>query len=391
MADVLVVGAGIVGASCAYALARGGAHVDVIDASLPGQATQAATGMISPGTVMLRELVRPSGFLPLAFQAGAFYAHLREWLAEDGEPDSSYEQVGSLIVAQDEVEAGELPELVQALEERRAEGVALIGDIESFDANAARKLFPPLSSDLAGVIRISAAARVEGRRLLEALRRAAERRGATFRHAVGRLSAQSATGNAVMTVDGDVYSGGPVILTSGAWWLGSSDGCRHEPPVTPLRGQVVYLQLDGVDTAHWPTVRGFTHTSYMVPLRGSRVVVGATREPNAGFDARSTAQAAYEVLDGALRIAPGLGRASILEQRVGLRPMACDGLPAIGPLPRALDVYVCAGHGAYGLLMGPCSGAAVANLVLGTEPGIDLAPFDPARFGPQLTRLELST
>ncbi len=79
-------------------------------------------------------------------------------------------------------------------------------------------------------------------------------------------------------------------------------------------------------------VSGF-HDHYLVAWPGGRVAVGATRETGSGFDPRSTAAGVREVLDEALRLAPGLAAATLLEVRVGLRPLAADGLPILGPVP----------------------------------------------------------
>jgi D-amino-acid dehydrogenase len=220
VADVAVVGAGIVGACAAYFLARAGVSVEVVDAGLAGQATAAATGIISPGTVGLRDPSVPGEILPLAFQAGAFYSRLRAWLAEDGEPDCGYAQVGSLVVARDEGQATELPALARALEARRRAGVPLIGQLEVLDGHEAHTAVPVLAPDAVGAIFIPDAARVDGRRLLGAVKRAASRRGATFRHGVGRLAADPSGGEPVWTIDGRPSSAGRVLLATGAWWSG---------------------------------------------------------------------------------------------------------------------------------------------------------------------------
>jgi D-amino-acid dehydrogenase len=62
----------------------------------------------------------------------------------------------------------------------------------------------------------------------------------------------------------------------------------------------------------------------------SRVVAGATREVGTGFDYRVTAAGQAEVLSEALRIAPGLGVATVIETRVGFRPVSADGRPLLG-------------------------------------------------------------
>jgi glycine/D-amino acid oxidase-like deaminating enzyme len=85
-----------------------------------------------------------------------------------------------------------------------------------------------------------------------------------------------------------------------------------------------------------------------------------------------------------LRVSPGLGDATFLEVRVGLRPVSDDDLPLLGllpvPVPGAEHVLVAAGHGANGLLLGPVSGRLIADVVGGRPPAMDLAPFAPTRF-----------
>lgn len=68
-------------------------------------------------------------------------------------------------------------------------------------------------------------------------------------------------------------------------------------------------------------------------------------------------------------------------QQACFRPYAPDGLPVIGPVPGAGNAYVASGHGCWGILNGPATGEAVAELVGGAEPTLDLRPFDPGRFG----------
>ena len=76
---------------------------------------------------------------------------------------------------------------------------------------------------------------------------------------------------------------------------------------------------------------------------------------------------------------PGLAPAALREVRVGLRPWSDDDFPILGALA-GTNAFVATGHGANGLLCGPISGAAVADLVLGKDPRLDLSPFSPARF-----------
>src|SRR5690348_2816622 len=384
--DVIVIGGGIVGASAAYRLARAGAHVTLVDRADAGQATAAGAGIISPGT----SYHPPAAFFPLAFRAVAYYDTLLAALAEDGEPETEtgFEVVGLLHVAMTEAEATAQPVLLRLIEERRASGAPRVGAVQMLSGDEARALFPALGACL-GAIHTSDAARVDGRLLRDAMRRGAERYGA--RIVTGSAEAIRETGSGVeLTVNGDLLTAGAAILAGGAWSGALAEALEEglRLPIFPQRGQILHLRLPGRETAHWPIVVGF-HSHYLLTFPQDRVVAGATRESDAGFDARMTAGGVREALDEALRVAPGLTDATLDEVRVGLRPASPDGLPLLGRMPGYERLYVATGHGASGLQLGPYSGALVADLALGQssapdlDADLDLAPYAPERFPPR--------
>ena len=139
------------------------------------------------------------------------------------------------------------------------------------------------------------------------------------------------------------------------------------------------MHLASQPTGDWPVVHGF-HDHYIVTWGGGRVVAGATRETGSGFDPCVTAEGVHAVLGEALRVAPGLAGANVLETRVGLRPLSADGLPVLGRVPGVAGAYVATGHGPSGLTLGPYSARVVADLVVGRVPDLDLAPFRADRF-----------
>ncbi len=87
-----------------------------------------------------------------------------------------------------------------------------------------------------------------------------------------------------------------------------------------------------------------------------------------------------EVLDEALRVAPGLSSARLLEVRVGLRPNTLDNLPILGTVPDFQNVYLATGHGASGLQLGPYSGKLVADMIAGNPLEYDISGFHITRF-----------
>ncbi len=96
---LIVVGAGVVGAACAYTASGLGADVVLVDADLPGQATAAGAGIICPWT----DHADDPAWYAFACEAARDYPALAAELADTG--DISYRQVGALIIAPDEREA----------------------------------------------------------------------------------------------------------------------------------------------------------------------------------------------------------------------------------------------------------------------------------------------
>ncbi len=374
MNDLIVLGGGIVGASAAYHLARSGIGVTLIDQVQPGQATAAGAGIIAPGT----SFRPPIAFFPLAFRSVAYYETLLAQLAEDGEENTGYSRSGLLHVATTEEEYARLPLLQHLLTERQQAGVKNLGTIRLLDTQEAQALFPALSA-VYGAIYAPEAARLDGRLMRDALRNAAQRRGAEL-----VLTEQAATlvwtGARVSQVvaNGQTFSADKLILATGAWSGRVAEGLELTIPVYPQRGQILHMQGPPA-SSNWPIVVGF-HSHYLLAFPGGRIVAGATRESNAGFEVHETASGLQEVLQEMLRVAPGLAGASLREIRVGLRPATPDGLPILGLVPDHPNLLLATGHGASGLQLGPYSGVLVAELALGHTPDLDLTPFALERF-----------
>jgi D-amino-acid dehydrogenase len=365
MHDVIVVGGGVVGMSAAYHLVRGGARTLLLDRADAGRATDAGAGILSSASVALD----PDPLERFRVRAVQYYPELIERLRADDAGDTGYAVTGSLTVA---VSAEELApfEQVRASRER--------GHAE-LTAEQARALFPPLG-DAHGALHAAGDARVDGRLLAAALRRAAEARGLVLRQAsADRLLVRDGIVQG-MAAGGEQIRAGQVVLAAGAWSASFGEQLGIRIPVEPQRGQIIHLRLPGADTGAWPIVLAFRR-HYIVPWPGGRVVAGATRETGAGFRPQTTAQGVIEVLGEALRVAPGLKDASLDEIRVGLRPASPDGLPILGPVPGVRNVLLATGHGPSGLLLGPYSGKVVAQLVIeDAPPRPELAAFTVDRF-----------
>ncbi len=374
--DAIVAGGGILGTATAYHLVSAGARTLLVDRADLGRATDAGAGILSPET----NSRDPEAWFNLAVEAVAYYPALIDRLRAEQGADTGYARCGQLVVAvsDDEIEPFERARRI-VFERRRRRGLPRPEDLHEVSAAEARELFPPLAP-VHGAIYSRGAARVDGRLLNRALRTAAEGKGLVVRP--GTVERLVLEGDAVTggVVDGETVPAGAVAIAGGAWSeaFGAQLGVRIA--VAPQRGQIIHLGLRGTDTSRWPMISAFHH-HYMVAWPDSRVVAGATRETGSGFAPHTTTTGVREVLDQALRVAPGLANAEVREVRVGLRPLTADTLPVLGPVPGVRRVFLVTGHGPTGLTLGAYSGKLVAGQMLGKAPETDLSAFSVARFG----------
>jgi D-amino-acid dehydrogenase len=361
----IVIGSGIAGAATAYQLGRRGVEVVLADADLAGMATAAGAGIVSPWTSS-----QDGPAYEFAASAAAYYPQLVAQLAEDGQPETSYEVVGGMVVSADEAELAEAHDRIAARTSAPAAGVA-----RWLDPPQARALFPALAPDL-GAVHLSGSARVDGRRLRAALLRAASARGA--RGVDGRAELAVAGGRVTgIRIGGTAIGADAVVVAAGAWSGELLEPLGVRIDLAPQRGQITHLALPGTDTARWPVVLPVSG-HYLLAFPDSRVVAGATRETGSGFDYRVTAAGQQEVLTEALAVAPGLAGATLLETRIGFRPVSGDGAPLLGALDGHPEVLLATGFGPSGLTLAPYAGSLVAAAVLGEA--VEDAAFRPDRF-----------
>lgn len=373
MSDVAIIGGGIVGSSVAYHAARAGLSVTLVDRADEGQATAAGAGIIAPGV----GAYLADAHNRLVAGAAAYYPRLLARLAEDGEEQTGYDRVGSILIATSGSEADALRDVARFAEESCAAGVEGIGEISVIDGRQARALFPALA-DVPAALHLAGTARINGRLMRDALQGAAQRHGATIVRGNAEL-VRDDRGAVRVLVDGQRISTEHVVVAAGAWSASLGNALGIPLAVYPQRGQIAHLEMPGSDTSHWPVVLTFAD-HYLLTFPANRVVVGATRENDSGFDYKLTAGGVHQVLGQALRVAPGLSRGTLREVRIGFRPATADGLPILGRTPGRENVFVATGHGATGLTLGPHAGALIVDLIRGEAVDLDLTPYAPGRF-----------
>src|SRR4051812_16136072 len=376
--DVVVVGAGVVGAACAYHLARAGVRVRLLDRSYIASGSSGAC----EGNVLAwdKELERE---LPLALRS----ADLWEKLAAELPDDFEYDRKGSVVVAETEAE------MVASAERARVlAGLGVHGEV--LDADGLRREEPYAAHDLPGGVLYPGDAQLEPRLATAALVKAAVRAGAELSldtEIVRIVREPSGRAVGVETATG-LITCGAVVVAAGVWTAKLLADCGLSVPVTPRKGQIVVLERSPVRFHRKLSEAGYVaaveaddaalQVAMVVESTPSGTVLLGSSRQHVGFDREVDLSVAGAVARRAARFFPVLHHARALRVFAGLRPLSPDHLPIIGPFAEAPNVCVATGHEGAGIGRAPAPGELVAAWHTGAPSRVPLHWFSPDRFAP---------
>lgn len=372
--DVVVVGAGVIGLSCAWALLRRGVAVTLVDPEPARGASYAAAGMLAPVT---EAHVGEERLLALTLAGARAWPGFAAALEDATGLPSGYRAEGTLVVAHDADDRAVLKRLQQHQE---AWGL----DVTWLSSREARREEPMLAPDVVGALLVEGDHSVHNRQLLTAMLAAVERAGGSLLRRRVTAVTTDATGRAsgVVLDDGGTIAAGTVVVAAGAW-TSTLEGLPPGtlPPVRPVKGQILRLATTpDTGAVLRRTLRALVRGMgvYLVPRADGELAVGATTEER-GFDPTVTAGGVWELLRDARAVLPVVTELRFVEAWAGLRPGTPDNAPAIGPTP-VPGLVVATGHGRNGVLLAPVTGDAVAaHVVDGALPDV-VRPFGPERF-----------
>lgn len=375
--DVVVVGGGIVGTATAAFLGAAGARVVLVEREgLASGASGANSGVVQHPfdpvlAALYRETVGLYRYLATISNAFPFAEH----------------PVGMLYISTSEAAARRQRTLIEGPFPELA--------LDVVGGEALRRLEPAVGEDL-WACRVDIGYPVMPGASTYAYATLAESRGAVIR--LGHGATLEVEGDAVVgvRVNGQVIPAGAVVVAAGPWTPALLDPSGLWAPIAPRWGVVVEAELAApprhaleeagieavLDAGGEPTPGGDTDAGEpdevefsLVPLPGA-AAVGSTFLP------REPDPAAWmeRILVRASRFVPGIAEAPIRGVRACARPQSADGRPLIGAVPGRRNLFVCAGHGPWGISTGPASARLIADLVLGRGPEI-AAELDPGRFG----------
>jgi glycine oxidase len=364
--NVLVIGAGVIGASIADAVASRGARVTVVDMRSPGRgASQASGGMLVPFV----EAHDDDPLLDLCTRSLALFDPFIERIRQRSELPIDYARTGSLQVALSVSDVETLQQLSGRL------GVRLIA-CDWIEGAALARYEPALSSSARGALRIEPHGWVAVPSLVSALVQAARLSGAWYESPVEIARVEQKGDIVEVKADDRLLVADAVVIAAGAWSGRVRVANVAVLPCKPIRGQMLHLTWSGPQP---PQRIVWGPRCYTIPWSDGTLLVGATVE-DVGFDERSTVAGVRDLLDAVGELLPDAAEAALREVRVGLRPASIDGLPIIGPLARAPRVCVATGHYRNGIMLAPLTAEIVANYVLDGTIDPAFALTSPDRF-----------
>jgi len=366
--DVVVAGAGVIGASCAYALSRLGLRVTVLDrARAPAGAT--ASGASAGG---VRAQGRSPAELPLAVAA------LHRWPTLEAELDADlgYRREGMTVCV-------DRPELIGPLTRRvdveRAAGV----DARVVLGEDLHRLVPGLAANLVAGSYSPDDGHANPIRTTNAFARAAMRLGAQVRFESPLTGIRTERGRVVAALSGDeAIPCGAVLVAAGPWTgaltaqlgvrLALRTGCIQMVATGPMPhalDQVLAWVGEGISLKQQPS------GGYLIgggwPGTGDPQAYRATVRPESV--GRSASVAA--------RLFPPMAGAAVLRAWVGFESWGPEDTPLIGPVGAPEGLWVAAGFSGHGFAISPTVGELVATWIATAECPSALAPFDPIRYG----------
>jgi D-amino-acid dehydrogenase len=420
--EVLVIGGGIVGVSCAYYLARSGREVALIereDSICPTEASSYGNaGLIMPsdpypvpvpgvlgrGLAWVLDDSSPLYLKPrldprlarwlLLFSLAAREAPMRasmptiralgvesiaafDDLEALGELDAGYRRNGILSVYLNHASFD-----AALADEKSLRGFGI--SREAIDAQGVRQRVPAALPGVAGGILAPEDAHVDPCALTRQLAGLAQKLGATVATGTEAVGFDSLGRRLVsVTTTRGHYEAQEVVLAAGVWSTELGWRLGLDLPVVPAKGYHVVIPRPQGVPEDYPVYLPEGHVC-VTPF-GDQLRLAGTLELS-GINWRILPNRLDGIQDGAARFLSGVAGAERLAIWRGLRPMTPDGLPIIGRSPRHDNLIVATGHCMSGLMHGPGTGRLVAQLVAGETPAVELYPLRVDRF-PSIARL----
>ncbi|OGR83979.1 MAG: glycine oxidase ThiO [Elusimicrobia bacterium RIFCSPLOWO2_01_FULL_54_10] len=377
--DAVIVGAGAIGCSIAFFLAResqGKFKVALVDRNVVGdESSSGAAGMLAAQI----ETEAAGPFFDLQVQSREIFKWLSGELEDITGVNIRYSKKGILELARN-------PEDRKTLETRMAWQKAAGLSVEWLDGGRITQDYPFLKNNPDGGLLAPEDGQVSSSHLVQALCDAAKKLGVdVFESESFDDPVLKAPRQGFLETNISRFTAGHFIFATGAWTgrlLGGG------VPIDPVKGQIlIYETPEG-----WGKAKGWETpiycgkvpcnvpaVCYLVPKSDNEVWVGSTGEKR-GLDKSENTEATLALAKAAAEVLPEISTFKLKSVWMGLRPGTPDGLPLLGLLPGFDNVHVASGHFRNGILLSAVTGKIFADILLKGKSSLNLDAFSPSRF-----------
>lgn len=370
--EIAVVGAGVVGCSIAYQLAKRGKSVAVFDQRGIGSGASGRNGgMTGTGSAL-----HSAGGEAIYALTSENFTMLQDELSRELNDDFSLLVTGGLDIATNEEQARFLKSAVTRQQEN---GI----DVEWLDCQEARDLVPALSDRIHGVEWKRNSGHLWPFQLVHALANGARYYNARFftHTAVNQVLTSNGVATGIETECGTVEAGSVVVATNA--WTRSLLPDLPEGAIVPSRGQILVTQPVGpilpmpFSTNYDKEYGRQTHSGQILSGGFRRLDVD---EGLGHFTEDVHPPAVGGIANCLATIFPQMRDLRVVRTWAGLMGFTADGLPMIGAYGDTRGLFVAAGFNGGGFSYAVATGKAMAQLVANGRSTLDLEPFDPNRF-----------
>ena len=360
---VAVIGAGVIGLSCAFRLAKEGISVVLFDKGKYGSgASGASLGAMWPPTPL-----RKTPFHDMHRQSLEMFEQFLRDIEQITEKPISYSRCGALEIIPSQSQFEMARKEVEEAENCSLSGLRLLSTEEC------NKLEPAVEHSEFGALHCSDTAWVEVSNLLSSLYASCRKLGIEIREGeeVASIQVEDDRVTGVATLDGSQIFD-TVLVTAGAWTSALSSSLQKYSPIRPVRGQALSVELPKLPIHRIVKKKPI----YIIPQSEHSVLIGSTTEPNVGFNDYVTEEAIEKLWQSACELVPEISNGEIGKCWAGLRPMGYDRKPFLGKVPDVIGLYVASGHNKTGFAMAPVTASALTELIVHgtTDYAIDSVP-----------------
>jgi len=376
-ADVLIIGAGVIGASIAFHLTRHGIKPLLVEKSDPAAGSSGACD----GLVFLQSK-KPGLHLKLALESRKRFDRLVDQLGSGIE----FRNPGGMCLIESEAELAAMRIFV---EEQRTSGL----DVELIDGDEARRREPCLSRKVIAATFSAMDSQVNPYALTFSFLRAAESAGARILRGEEVKGIEVVSGKVTGVFASNRRISSPVVVNA-AGALAAEVGrlAGLEIPITPRRGQIIVtkavppllrhclISAQYVAAKFKPETAATGGMGFSLEQTDSgNILIGSTRE-FVGFDRRTTFDGVRTIASRIVPVIPALKHVPVIRTFGGLRPYTPDGLPILGKVAGLEGFIMAAGHEGDGIALSAITGELIADLIATGRTQFPLDAFRLERF-----------